>query len=326
MVLTDLLERGYHVRATTTRRGPATDDYADALEWRQFDFLKAPETDYAELVNGCQAVLHLAAEIDAMDRMPRVNVDATRLFAEASEREGVGAFCYTSSISVYRSGRRRTMTEDAPVLTLDRDVPSECPAPDHVRAYGRTKLAGERAVREAARSVRYVILRPTVVVDIPQMIEILNWSKARQILLAHRHAHHVYVRDVSDAIIWSMDRALKGAGEPGSVATFNVSEDEYVKPTHGDFLRAAQRATGDPRFRLSPVTETADRIHSAIRFPSLSLRNPSWRMRFPNDRLRQAGWSPPFGMAYARALAIAQLRGENGAGTTDVVGGGSRDP
>lgn len=326
VVLVDLLERGYHVRATTSQRGSVSDDHAEALEWRDFDFLKAPDTDYAELVTGCQAVLHLAAEIDAMHRMPRVNVEATRLFAEASEREGVGVFCYTSSISVYRSGRRRMMSEDASVLTLDLDVPSEYPAPDHVRAYGRTKLAGERAVREAARSVRYVILRPAVVVDISQMIEILNWSKAKQILAAHRHAHHVYVRDVSDAIIWSMERALGGAGEPGSVATFNVSEDEYVEPTHGDFLRAALRATGDKRFRVSPLPAIADRIHSAMRFPSLSLRKPIWRVRFPNDKLRRAGWSPRFGMAYARALAIAELRGEIGAGTTVLVGGEKRDP
>ncbi len=325
VVLADLLERGYCVRATTSRGETATDDYAGALEWRQFDLLRAPQSDYAQLVTGCQAVLHLAAEIHAMDRMSRVNVDGTRLLAEASERAGVGAFCYTSSIFVYGSGRRRTMTEDAPVLTVDRDVPSEYLAPDNVRAYGRTKLAGERALREAAKSVRYVVLRPAVVVDIAQMVEILNWSKAKQVLVAHRHAHQVYVRDVSDAIIWSMERALRGAEEPGSVATYNVSEDEYVQPTHADFLREALRATGDPRFRVTPAPAVVDRIYHAIRFRSLSTRNALWRMRFPNDTLRQAGWCPPFGMAYARALAIAQLRGETGVEIPEVVEWDSRN-
>ena len=123
------------------------------------------------------------------------------------------------------------MTEDAPVLTVDRDVPSEYWALPYVRSYGRTKLAGELAVKAAARTVRYVIFRPTVVVDVDTIISIRNWSRIKRVLAAHRHAHHVYVRDVSDALIWAMERALTGVGAAGSVETYNLSEDDYPKPT-----------------------------------------------------------------------------------------------
>jgi nucleoside-diphosphate-sugar epimerase len=218
---------------------------------------------------------------------------------------------------VYGSGRQRTMTEDAPVLTVDRDVPSEYWALDYVRAYGRTKLAGERALSTAAKSVRYIVFRPTVVVDVPDLVRIREWSRAKRILAAHRHAHHVYVRDVSDALIWSMERALAGVGAPGSVETYNLSEDSFPEPTHADFLRKAFAVSADPRYRVPKVPGIVDWTHDLLRFRTFPLRNPLWRMRFPSDRLRAAGYRPRYGMAHAHALALGELRTTPGRVTTD---------
>ncbi len=311
IVVADLLERGYQVRATTTKT-PAEDGRdSDVLEWRRFDFRDADVRDYDGLVDGCDAVLHLAAEIGRMDRMPQVNADATRCLAEAAERTGVATFCYTSTVSVYGSGLRRTQKEDAPVLTVDRDVRSEYWALDYVRAYGRTKLAGERALRATAKSVRYVVFRPTVVVDVADIVAIREWSRVKRVLAAHRHAHHVYVRDVSDAIIWSMERALAGTGDPGSIETYNLSEDEYPEPTHAHFMRKAFAASGDPKLRVLRAPGVVDWLHDFLRFRTLPIRNPLWRMRFPNDRLRTAGYHPRFGMAYAYRLALDELRADH---------------
>lgn len=314
VVLSDLLDRGYIVRATTSKAPPRGDDHGGSLEWRRFDFMEA--TDYDGLVSGCAAVLHLSGEKGKMERMQRTNVDATRLLAEAAERAGVRAFCYTSSAAVYGSGLQRTMTEDAPVLTVERDVRSEYWALEYVRAYGRTKLAGELALREAAKAVRYVVLRPTFVVDIPEIIGIRDWSYFKRILTAHRHAHYIYVRDVSDALIWSMERAITGAGAAGGVEIFNLSEDEFQKPTHADFLRQAFAASGDTRFRVVRMPWLGDWLHDFLRFRTLPLRNPLWRMRFPNDRLRAAGYRIRFGMAQAQAIALEMLRKEANCTTT----------
>jgi len=218
VVAADLLERGYIVRATSSKVPPRGDDRRGALEWRHFDFLQAP--DYDGLLSGCDAVIHLAAEKGHEQRMQRANVDATRLLAEAAERAAIKAFCYASSVSVYGSGLQRTMSEDAPVLTIDHDVRSEYWALDYVRTYGRTKLAGELALHKVAKAVRYVVLRPTFVVDIPEIVGIRDWSYFKRTLTAHRHAHYIYVRDVSDALIWSMKRAVAGSGVPGGVETF----------------------------------------------------------------------------------------------------------
>jgi nucleoside-diphosphate-sugar epimerase len=314
VVAADLLERGYLVRATTSKAILKPDETSGALEWRRFDFVT--DTQFESLVSGCDAVLHVAGEKGKMERMQRTNVDATRLLADAAERAGVKAFCYTSSAAVYGSGLQRTITEDAPVLTVKRDVRSEYWALEYVRMYGRTKLAGELALRQAAKSVRYVVLRPTFVVNIPEIVGIRDWSYIKRALTAHRHAHYIYVRDVSDALIWSMKRAIAGAGAPGSVEVFNLSDDECPEPTHADFLRKAFAATGDPRFRVLKAPWLGDWLHDFLRFRTLPVRNPLWRMRFPSDRLRAAGYRIRFGMAHANAIALEALQEGNRGGIT----------
>jgi len=303
-LITDLLERGYRVRATTSK--PKEPD--GVVDWRQFDFLK--DDDYDGLVAGCGAVLHLAAEIGKMDRMQRVNVDATRRLAVAAEHAEIKAFCYTSSVSVYGSGQQRIMSEGADVLTVDRDVRSEYWALDYVRAYGRTKLAGELAIKEAARKTCYMILRPTVVVDVDDLLNIRDWTITKRWLAAHRHAHHVYVRDLTDALIWCMKLAMGGKIPAGTVETFNFSEDEFAGATHADFMRMAYATSRDSRFRVVKVPGIADWMHDFLRFRSLPLRYPLWSMRFPNDRLRAAGYRHRFGMAKAHDCALNALRKE----------------
>ena len=304
VVLDELLARGYHVRATTSRDVPQP---RAGVEWRRFDLLRATAPEFDALVSGCAAVLHLAAEIGRMDVMPQVNAVATGVLAEAAERAGVAAFCYTSTVSVYGSGRRRTMHEDAPVLTVDHDKRTEYWALDYVRTYGRTKLAGELEIKRVAQSTRYVILRPAVVVDVSQIVGIREWNPIKRVLAAHRHAHHVYVRDVADVVVWGMERSLSGVVEAGSVETFNVAEDEFAEPTHAQFLRRAYAASGDSRFRVPRVPGVVDWAHDFIRFHSLPLRNPLWRMRFPSDRLHGAGHRRRYGMAHATGLALREI-------------------
>ena len=308
VVLEDLLSRGYSVRAVTSKTPPQTGTAGNNIEWRQFDLLT--DDAYDELVSGCAAVVHLAAELGNIENMQRANADATRLLAKAAEQAGVKAFCYTSSIAVYGSSLRTHMSEDAPVLTFDRDVRAEYWAPDTMRAYGRTKLAGEFALRQVAHATRYVVLRPTVVVDVSDLIGIRDWSMPRRMLAAHRHAHHVYVRDVSDAIIWSMDRALAGTGMLGSIEVFNLSEDDYPEPTYGSFMRKAYTETRDPRFNVVTAPTLADWSQHVLKFRMLPVRNPLWGMRFPNDRLRNAGYRFRFGLSHLEKLALERLSSE----------------
>lgn len=305
VVLADLQQRGYRVRAMTSG-APSVED-RPGVTWHQLDLATAGPEEYDALVAGAGAVLHLAAEIGAEARMTQVNALATRMIADAAERARVGAFCYTSTVSVYGSGRSRRADEDAPVLTVNRDVPSEYLALPYVRTYGRTKLDGELALRQVARTTRYEILRPSVVVDVPDLVAIRDWSRSKRIFAAHRHAHHVYVWDVSDALIWAMERALAATDAPGRVEVFNVAEDDVPLPTHAEFLRRAYCRTGDARFKVPSVPGAVDWVHDLIRFRGRSLRNPLWRMRFPVNKLLAAGWRHPYGVAYAQRVALDQL-------------------
>lgn len=306
VVISDLLARGYRVRAVSSKCQAELSASTDVLEWQSFDFRSA--TDYDNLLIDCDVIIHLAAELGKIEWMQQVNLDATSKLIDAAERNLVNAFCYVSSVSVYGSGLDRDITEESPVLTVDQDIRSEYWALNYVRMYGRTKLAGEQAICKAARNVRCIILRPTVVVDVDQILEIRDWSLFKRNLAAHRHSHYVFVRDVSDAIIWSVERALKQTGVFGSPEIFNLSEDEFAEPTHAEFMKKAYTVSKDKRFLIIRIPGFGDWLHDFIRFHTLPIRNPLWRMRFSNNRISSAGFRMRFGMEKAYSLALDKLR------------------
>jgi nucleoside-diphosphate-sugar epimerase len=268
------------------------------------DFAESPAFDRA--VEGCAAVLHLGATLSDVTKMQRVNVDATRALAAAAERAGVAFFCYTSSIAVYGSPKTRVVTEDSPVVTADRDVAEEYWAEDYMRAYARSKLAGEHAIAQTAKNAEYVIFRPTVVVDIDDILGIADWSVARKLLLAYRHTHHVFVDDAVQAIVWSMERALaRGRAQPG-VTTYNLSNDDLDFNTYAYLFDKAWRATGDKRFHCPVHTPAlADLAMHMARYRSLTMRYPLGMLRVSPEKLYRAGYRHPVGMIAAQDRALA---------------------
>jgi choline dehydrogenase-like flavoprotein/nucleoside-diphosphate-sugar epimerase len=319
-VVAELVRRGYQVRALTSK---ATNDIPaklDAVEWRQLDFQRSLDFDAA--VCGCAAVIHLAAEIYAVDRMLRVNVEATQALAQASERAGVKLFCYTSSIAVYGSGLRRLITENSPVLTQGTDVKSEYWADDWLRSYGRTKLQGENVIAREAQTVEYVILRPTRVVDIEDLIMLDNWGWLKKSVVSHRYTNHIYVRDVADAIIWFIDRSIGRDQLAPGVSVYNLSEDEFAENTYAHFFKKASAISGKRQYRAITVPWPVDWLSSFLKFRTFPLRHPLGRMIFSSSKLREVGYTVRFGMAYAHRLAFNALKPGAGAsvgGPIDVA-------
>src|SRR5689334_5884965 len=82
-LIRSLIERGYRVRAVTSRIPPDQ----PGVEWRRMDFHQDLNFDTA--LEGCSAVLHLGAELSVIDRMQRANVDATGALVASAERAGV---------------------------------------------------------------------------------------------------------------------------------------------------------------------------------------------------------------------------------------------
>ena len=314
-VVNELLTRGYHVRALTSKR-IAKVPASDRLEWCQLDFQESLDLD--PLVRECAAVIHLGAEISVIERMERSNVEATRALAEASERAGVKFFCYTSSVAVYGSSRRRRVLEDSPVLTTDHDVRSEYWANEGLRCYGRTKLQGELAISAVAHNVEYVILRPSVVVDIQDLVKLACRSKVSKQVISSRHAHHIYVYDVADAILWFMERGLTRNRPSPGVSKFNLSEDDTPINTYGQIFRAAYEITGDRRWRVLTIPQPFQWLFAVVRFRMLLLRYPFGLMLFSGDKLRETGYTSPFGMSHALDVFFKELAP---AGVSTIPGG-----
>ena len=312
-VLNELLARDYQVRALTSKCVTEA-SVSDRLEWCKLDFQES--LDFDSMVQDCAAVIHLGAEIGIVERMQRSNVSATRALAEASERAGVKFFCYTSSVAVYGSSRHRLVLENSPVLTADRDVRNEYWDNEPLRSYGRTKLQGELAISAVAHSVEYVVLRPTVVVDVQDLVELGGWIKAKKHWIGSRYTHHIYVHDVADAILWFMERGLTRDQPSPGVSAFNLSEDDAPINTYGQIFKAAYEVSGDRRWRAAAMPWPFEWLLTILRYQRIIWRQPFGRMLFSGDKLRKEGYNPRFGMghaisAFCNKLASASASGKN---------------
>ena len=119
--------------------------------------LKSNGIDWAELVEGCDYVVHLAGIAHSSKTIPdaeyhAVNCEAVRSLADAAQRAGVRRFLYMSSV------RAQTGPNADGVI----DEQSE---PRPTDAYGWAKLAGEVALSDVLEDSQtdWTTLRPVLV-------------------------------------------------------------------------------------------------------------------------------------------------------------------
>jgi UDP-glucose 4-epimerase len=145
-----LAAAGHAVRAAARDRRDQA--FPAGVEIVSLPDLAAP-VDWTPLVDGMDAVVHLAAIAHAARQLPdtaydRVNHLATAACARAAAAARIRQFVFISSI-----GAQSATTADRPL--------SETDVPRPARTYGHSKLAAEAAVRTAG--VPYTILRPVLV-------------------------------------------------------------------------------------------------------------------------------------------------------------------
>jgi nucleoside-diphosphate-sugar epimerase len=307
-VVAELVERGYVVRAITTKPIETIGPIQNGVEWVRFDWHRS--SDFIPLVNGCSAVLHLGAELQNIEKMQRSNVEVPEELARASEAIGVTFFCYVSSVAVYGSALSATVTEASPVLTSDRDVRSEYLAVDTLRCYGRTKLAGEQKIRDCAKNVEYVFLRPTVVVEVTDLLELGSWSFVKRAIAGHRHSQQIYVLDVVHAIIWFMEQSLARKSLQPGISVFNLADNSVAENTYANFFRKAYQRSADPRFRIIPLPSIIDELRDSLKFRILPIRHTLGRMRFSTDLLESTGYRHRYGIQVLHERAMDALFAE----------------
>ncbi len=223
-----LLAAGYRVRALVRR----PDDVA-WLKGTGVDLVKGDVRDAATLpalVEGAAAVVHVAGKTSARS-------EAEYMAANAAGTENVAA-----ATRAHAPGAHVVLVSSQAAGGPSRDglpvTPSSAPRP--VSSYGRSKLAGEEALRRAG--VPFTILRPCAVYG-PRETAIRDLfvaaSKGVVPVLAggKPRIHMVYGPDVAAAVKGALDRGPRGE-------TFYVAHPEVL-----DYASIAETLAGLPSRR-----------------------------------------------------------------------------
>lgn len=222
---------GSHVVDTLLARGAAVSVLARATSSRRFldesrvrivegDIADESERNYARLVDalrGCETLYHIAGVVTSArkDAYARVNVEGAARATRAAADAGVRRILLVSS---------QAAAGPSPSATPRTEADPEHPMTE----YGRSKLGGERVVRDIAaqRGLELVIVRPPAVYG-PRDRAFLRLFRlvARGVVPLHASARQqlvsvVHAADLARAIVLAAERAPSGAtyfvtdGEP----------------------------------------------------------------------------------------------------------------
>jgi nucleoside-diphosphate-sugar epimerase len=251
----------------------------------------------ASLVAGADVVFHVAGAIAARSEAEflAVNRDGTRTLAAACRQARVGRLVYVSSLAVTGPA--------APGRPVDEATP-----PRPVTPYGRSKQAGEDAVRESG--VPFTIVRPPIVYGPRdrQTLRLFRLARRGVAPLLRGGAQElslVHVSDLADAL------AAASAAPAAAGRTYHAAHPDVV--TQRALLEEIGRAVGRAP-RLLAVPDSALRLvlaasgtmarltrRSTLLEPSKApeLLAPAWTCA--TDALtRDTGWTA--GIPLARGL------------------------
>ena len=276
-LIRELQSSGYQVRCQyRTCSGTV-----EGSDWRRMDFLES--LDFSGLVEGCDAVIHLAAETNHSRVMHRVNVEATAALLAAAQSAGARYFGYASSIVVYGSPRRRMVDEATPLLDLRTPLTRQYHADPSMLEYARTKVLAEHAIDQFQPNMTVDIYRPSVIVDLNRMLEVENWNTVCKLAFAYRQTQYIYVLDVTAAILHLLAQGLGPSPVRSRIEAFNVCDEDCG--TFHEILTMAHGATGDPCYRASgglPMAIVLDLAKDMLKFRDPSLRYSLGMLKFCN--------------------------------------------
>ncbi len=223
-VVSQLAAHGHDVLAITRNLNSAVIPRAPGVAWRFVTDFQST-VDWAPLLEGVDAIVHLAgiahvldrADETMLDRYHMVNVEASVTLARAAAAARIGRFVFMSSVRVHGDP-----SDDTPLLESDRCEP--------VDAYGRSKLEAERALARIGNEsgCQVVVLRaplvygPGVRANFLRMIAWIDRGWPLPFGAVANRRSLVYIDNLAAAI----ERSLTHPNAAGK--TFLVSDGEDV--------------------------------------------------------------------------------------------------
>ena len=213
LVARRLRERGEQVRIL--------DIWDDCTRPADIEFVEASilERDkVAEAMQGVDIIHHnaaLVAQTNAGKQYWQVNVEGSRIAAEAAAKAGVQAFIHTSSTSVFG-----IPPDTGPISNETPTMP--------VESYGKSKLAGEQVTEEVCErhGIPLITIRPRATLGAGRLgiFQILfQWIKENRNVYVIGHGNikfqFIHAHDLMDFYMLAID-----AGKTG---TFNVGTDRF---------------------------------------------------------------------------------------------------
>lgn len=258
-------------------------------------------TDWHRALEGCNAIVHLAARVHKMrdavhDQLAlyrEANTDATLNLARQAAEARVQRFVYVSTIKVNGEGR------DAPYRETDAPTPED--------AYALSKWEAEQGLHKIAQEtgLEVVILRPPLVygpgvkANFQRLIQAVARGWPLPLGAVRNRRSLLYLGNFVDAIRLCVEH-------PGAAGqTFLLDDGEPVSTP--DVVLALARAMNRPaRLLAVPVgvlqfagTLLGKRAEVARLTGSLYVDSSAIRSRL--------GWKPPFSMEEGLAATVADM-------------------
>jgi nucleoside-diphosphate-sugar epimerase len=284
LVARRLRERGEQVRVLDVWADPSRPPDIAYVECSVLD-----RAGVARAMQGIDVVHHnaaLVAQTDAGRQYWQVNVEGSRIVAEAAARAGVQAIIHTSSTAVYG------IPEDQPITSATPTRP--------VEPYGRSKLAGERAVEEVCRrhGIPLLTIRPRATLGAGRLgiFQILfQWIKENRSVYVIGSGdikfQFIHASDLMDFYMLALD-----AGRSG---TYNVGTDRFGT-LRGDLERLIRYAGSTSKVRSLPEGPTINtlrllywlRLAPLVPWHYLTYHKACY---FEVEPLLAMGWQPRYG-------------------------------
>ena len=287
-----LLHRGFRVRAAVHQlRSENYHLQNPMLEWIKIDI--SDRSSLTDAFKRVDHVYHFAAKVnDKLSRqeLHRVNVQGTRNIWEMASQTGVKKALYCSTTAVYG------------LLCGSQNMIDEHTTTRAVEAYGKSKLEGEKIVREisSTRNLDFIIMRPTAVFgpgDHTHFGKQLRTAAFSKLLLSagfkNKKFSYVHVEDVASAAIHLMQYAVT------SDPVYNIAVDQPI--SYDEAFAAYLRVLDHPGFEYLKLRWLGKLSAIVDQMPEIS----GWLSSRKKLPFAFKIWKPGFDMTYSSKKLLA---------------------